>query len=40
MYARGLIAKGQPVHHIWSKTWGAPYFREAMSRNRYKELLT
>ena len=40
MYARGLIAKGQPVHEIWSKDWGPPFFREVMSRNRYKELLT
>ena len=40
MYARGLIAKEQPVHEIWSKDWGPPFFREVMSRNRYKELLT
>lgn len=39
MYARGLIARGQPVHQIWSKNWGPPFFRETMSRDRYKELL-
>lgn len=26
MYARGLLAKGQPVEQIWSKKWGIPYF--------------
>ena len=40
MYARGLIARGQPVHQIWSKSWGPPFFRETMPRDRYKELLS
>ena len=39
MYARGFIAKGQSTEHIWSKQWGASYFRETISRDRYKELL-
>ncbi|XP_066943494.1 piggyBac transposable element-derived protein 4-like [Macrobrachium rosenbergii] len=39
MYARGLLAKGQPVDQIWSKKWGIKYFSDTMSRNRYKELL-
>ena len=39
MYARGLLAKGQPVDYIWSKKWGPPIFSQLMSRNRYKELI-
>ena len=39
MYARGVLAKGQPVDMVWSKRWGAPIIAELMSRNRYKELL-
>ena len=39
MYARGLLAKGQPVEQIWSRAWGINYFPSTMSRDRYKELL-
>lgn len=39
MYARGLLAKGQPVDQIWSRKWGINFFSSTMSRNRYKELL-
>ena len=39
MYARGVLAKGQPVDMVWSKKWGVPIIAELMSRNRYKELL-
>ena len=34
-----MLAKGQPVEQIWSKTWGIRYFSDTMSCNRYKELL-
>lgn len=39
MLGRGILAKGQPVEFIWSEEWGNNYFKNTMSRNRYKELL-
>lgn len=38
-YARGVLAKGQSVKHIWSKKWGPPFFKTIMSRDRYTEIL-
>ena len=34
MIARGLLAKGQSVDQIWSKSWDSPYFQQTMARNR------
>ena len=39
MFGRGIIAKGQPLHFLWNSTWGAPFFRQAMPRDRFKELV-
>ena len=39
MYARGLLAKGQPVEFIWSKKWGSAFFHDTMSCDRYREIL-
>ena len=39
MIARCLLAKGQSVDQIWSKTWGSPYFQQTIAHNRYKDLL-
>ena len=39
MYARGLLATGQPVELFWSKKWGSAIFRDTMSRDRYREIL-
>lgn len=39
MFARGVLAKGQSVDHLWSKTWGPPFFRKTMSRDRFKEIM-
>ena len=38
-YARGVLAKGQSVAHLWNVKWGPAYFRTIMSRDRYKEIL-
>lgn len=40
MFARGILAKGQSTNNLWSKIWGPPFFRETMSRDRFKEILT
>ena len=39
MFARSLLAKGQPVKFIWSKKWGSAFFHDTMSRDRYREIL-
>lgn len=39
MYGRGIIAKGQPLSFLWDSTWGAPFFRNTMPRDRFKEIL-
>ncbi|XP_071745461.1 piggyBac transposable element-derived protein 4-like [Lepeophtheirus salmonis] len=39
MYARGILAKGQPTEVIWSRKWGINLFRNTIPRDRYKELL-
>ncbi|XP_068229432.1 piggyBac transposable element-derived protein 4-like [Palaemon carinicauda] len=39
MYARGVLAKGQSVEKLWSIKWGPPFFRETMSRQRFKEIM-
>ena len=39
MYARGTVAKGQELDQLWSKQWGSAYFKNTMSRNRFREIL-
>ncbi|XP_068233497.1 piggyBac transposable element-derived protein 4-like [Palaemon carinicauda] len=39
MYARGVLAKGQSVENLWSVKWRPPFFRETMSRARFKEIM-
>lgn len=39
MYARGIIAKGQPLDFLWSNKWGCPIIKETMSRNRFREII-
>lgn len=39
MFARGALAKGQPIEMLWSKTWGPNYFRETLSRDRFREIM-
>nr|XP_040574663.1 uncharacterized protein LOC121123606 [Lepeophtheirus salmonis] len=39
MYARGILAKGQPTEVIWSRKLGINLFRNTIPRDRYKELL-
>lgn len=39
MFSQGVLAKGQSVDHLWSKTWGPPFFRKTMSRDRFKEIM-
>jgi hypothetical protein len=39
MYARGVLANGKSVEHLWSKTWGPPFFRDAMARDQFKEIM-
>ena len=39
MLARGVLARGQPVRHIWSKKWGPAIFQKIMARDRYLELI-
>ena len=40
MIARGLLVKGLSTDETWSTTWGPPFFRQALSRGRYKELIS
>ncbi|XP_071746952.1 piggyBac transposable element-derived protein 4-like [Lepeophtheirus salmonis] len=39
MYARGILAKGQPTEVIWSRTLGINLFRNTIPHDKYKELL-
>lgn len=40
LYARGAyIARNLPLDHLWSKTWGPPFFHETMPRARFKEIM-
>lgn len=40
LYVRGaLLQKGQDVHDLWSMEWGTQFYKDAMSRNRFSEIL-
>ncbi|XP_071746951.1 piggyBac transposable element-derived protein 4-like [Lepeophtheirus salmonis] len=39
MYARGILAKGQPTEVIWSRKLGINLFRNTIPCDKYKELL-
>ena len=39
MLARGVLARGQPVRHVWSNKWGPPIIKKIMARDRYLELI-
>ena len=40
MYARGATGKiALPLHDLWTKNWGVPFCKSAMSRNRFCEIL-
>ena len=40
LYARGAYAsKGLSIDSLWSTKWGPKFFRETMSRNRFKEIM-
>ena len=40
MYARGVTGKNDmPLTELWSKNWGVAFYKQVMSRNRFKEIL-
>ncbi len=40
LYACGaLVAKNLPIYSLWSNTWGITFFRDTMSRNRFRYIL-
>ena len=38
-YARGAVSRNVPVKDLWSPDWGAPIFRNWMSKNRYESIM-
>lgn len=40
LYLRGVLGfRRHSINSIWSSQFGSPYFREVMSRNRFREIL-
>ncbi|KAF2888167.1 hypothetical protein ILUMI_18005 [Ignelater luminosus] len=40
LYARGAYASSKlELDSLWSTKWGPPFFRETMSKNRFKEIM-
>ncbi|XP_056144379.1 piggyBac transposable element-derived protein 4-like [Lampris incognitus] len=39
LFIRGALSKGMELAKMWSEKWGVPFFRETMSRNRFKEIM-
>ncbi|XP_056157036.1 piggyBac transposable element-derived protein 4-like [Lampris incognitus] len=39
LFIRGALSKGVELAKLWSEKWGVPFFRETMSRNRFKEIM-
>ncbi|GFQ74606.1 hypothetical protein TNCT_307161 [Trichonephila clavata] len=40
LYARGIYdASNLELENLWSVVWGAPFFRDTMARDRFRELM-
>ena len=39
MYARGVIAKGQPLKQLWSQKWETQFFKDTMTRERFSDII-
>ncbi|XP_035226305.1 piggyBac transposable element-derived protein 4-like [Stegodyphus dumicola] len=40
IYARGAYGcNGMDYDFLWNNTWGPPFFRETMSRNRFRDIM-